>query len=146
MNLKSNYRGCAPTPRQGKHYRLLPHVRLYKAAPPAPLLPSLKPRTNIASCSFQVLARSTLSSPLVAKKVGFALPYFRRFSMERAGAGKGLRGGGAAAEDDGEKWVLDSSVDHRRRPPLRAATGSWKAAVFILCESRLSSMCWLVLI
>lgn len=52
--------------------------------------------------------------------------------MERAGAGKGLSGGGAAAEDDGEKWVLDSSVDHRRRPPLRAATGSWKAAVFIL--------------
>ncbi|XP_048527101.1 protein NRT1/ PTR FAMILY 5.7-like [Triticum urartu] len=31
-----------------------------------------------------------------------------------------------------ELWVDDSSVDHRGRPPLRAATGSWKAAMFII--------------
>uniref|UniRef100_M8B0K8 Peptide transporter PTR5 n=1 Tax=Aegilops tauschii TaxID=37682 RepID=M8B0K8_AEGTA len=31
-----------------------------------------------------------------------------------------------------ERWVDDSSVDHRGRPPLRAATGSWKAAMFII--------------
>ncbi|WVZ61086.1 hypothetical protein U9M48_011011 [Paspalum notatum var. saurae] len=37
-----------------------------------------------------------------------------------------------AMEDDDERWVHDSSVDHRRRPPFRATTGSWKAAMFII--------------
>jgi len=34
-------------------------------------------------------------------------------------------------EDDEMKWVHDSSVDHKGRVPLRASTGSWKAALFI---------------
>ncbi|KAK2360882.1 protein NRT1/ PTR FAMILY 5.6 [Trifolium repens] len=36
-----------------------------------------------------------------------------------------------AKEDDEMKWVHDSSVDHKGRIPLRASTGSWKAALFI---------------
>lgn len=44
---------------------------------------------------------------------------------------QGLSGVQAAAEEQ-EKWVDDSSVDHRGRPPLRSATGSWKAAFFII--------------
>lgn len=31
-----------------------------------------------------------------------------------------------------EKWVHDSSVDHKGRAPLRASTGSWTAALFII--------------
>ncbi|KAA8539675.1 hypothetical protein F0562_026367 [Nyssa sinensis] len=34
--------------------------------------------------------------------------------------------------DDEEKWVRDSSVDHKGRVPLRASTGVWKAALFII--------------
>lgn len=34
--------------------------------------------------------------------------------------------------DDDEKWVYDSSVDHKGRLPLRASTGSWKASLFII--------------
>ncbi|WVZ61105.1 hypothetical protein U9M48_011027 [Paspalum notatum var. saurae] len=34
--------------------------------------------------------------------------------------------------EDRDEWVHDSSVDHRGRPPFRAATGSWKAAMFII--------------
>ncbi|VAI39234.1 unnamed protein product [Triticum turgidum subsp. durum] len=47
---------------------------------------------------------------------------------------QGLSGGHGIDVDDGEwdKWVDDSSVDHRGRPPLRAATGSWRAAMFII--------------
>ncbi|VAI24328.1 unnamed protein product [Triticum turgidum subsp. durum] len=47
---------------------------------------------------------------------------------------QGLSGGHGVAVDDGEwdRWVDDSSVDHRGRPPLRAATGSWRAAMFII--------------
>ncbi|XP_041027030.1 protein NRT1/ PTR FAMILY 5.6-like [Juglans microcarpa x Juglans regia] len=33
---------------------------------------------------------------------------------------------------DGEKWVHDSSVDHKGRVPLRASTGIWKASSFII--------------
>ncbi|XP_047047642.1 protein NRT1/ PTR FAMILY 5.7-like [Lolium rigidum] len=50
---------------------------------------------------------------------------------------QGLSGhavGEVEAEVDGEKLVHDSSVDHRGRPPLRAATGSWKAAMFIIAS------------
>ncbi|XP_047047650.1 protein NRT1/ PTR FAMILY 5.6-like [Lolium rigidum] len=31
-----------------------------------------------------------------------------------------------------DKLVVDSSVDYLRRPPLRATTGTWKAAMFII--------------
>ncbi|KAL3623101.1 hypothetical protein CASFOL_031917 [Castilleja foliolosa] len=33
---------------------------------------------------------------------------------------------------DEEKWVNDSSVDHKGRVPLRASTGAWKAARFVI--------------
>ncbi|TVU02972.1 hypothetical protein EJB05_51518 [Eragrostis curvula] len=46
---------------------------------------------------------------------------------------KGFEVGGGAMDDDGAgEWVNDSSVDHGGRPPFRAATGSWKAAMFII--------------
>lgn len=31
-----------------------------------------------------------------------------------------------------EKWVHDSSLDHKGRLPLRASTGAWKASLFII--------------
>ncbi|XVF08181.1 hypothetical protein REPUB_Repub06bG0203800 [Reevesia pubescens] len=34
--------------------------------------------------------------------------------------------------DDEEKWVYDSSTDHKGRVPLRASTGVWKASLFII--------------
>ncbi|KAL6893789.1 hypothetical protein ACP4OV_007887 [Aristida adscensionis] len=42
------------------------------------------------------------------------------------------KGLGAGLKEDGKEWVRDSSVDHRGRPPYRPATGSWKAAMFII--------------
>ncbi|PSS09849.1 Protein NRT1/ PTR FAMILY 5.6 like [Actinidia chinensis var. chinensis] len=33
---------------------------------------------------------------------------------------------------DEEKWVYDSSLDHKGRIPLRASTGVWKASIFII--------------
>ncbi|GLT89518.1 hypothetical protein SLE2022_074960 [Rubroshorea leprosula] len=33
---------------------------------------------------------------------------------------------------DKEKWVYDSSVDHKGRVPLRSSTGVWKASLFII--------------
>ncbi|KAF8395178.1 hypothetical protein HHK36_019120 [Tetracentron sinense] len=39
---------------------------------------------------------------------------------------------GESREIDEEKWVYDSSVDHKGRVPLRASTGVWKAALFII--------------
>ncbi|KAL0451097.1 UNVERIFIED_CONTAM: protein NRT1/ PTR FAMILY 5.7 [Sesamum latifolium] len=33
---------------------------------------------------------------------------------------------------DEEKWVYDSSLDHKGRIPLRASTGAWKASLFII--------------
>jgi hypothetical protein len=56
---------------------------------------------------------------------------------------KGLGAGGGAAMENaaaGEEWVNDSSVDHKRRPPFRASTGSWKAAIFIICECDRSAL------
>ncbi|KAJ6871236.1 protein NRT1/ PTR FAMILY 5.6-like [Populus alba x Populus x berolinensis] len=41
---------------------------------------------------------------------------------------KGVETGGV----DEEKWVYDSSVDHKGRVPLRASTGVWKATLFII--------------
>ncbi|GMH10181.1 hypothetical protein Nepgr_012022 [Nepenthes gracilis] len=35
-------------------------------------------------------------------------------------------------EVDEEKWVLDSSLDHKGNIPLRASTGVWKASLFII--------------
>ncbi|MCL7041351.1 hypothetical protein MKW94_026255 [Papaver nudicaule] len=34
--------------------------------------------------------------------------------------------------DDEEKWVYDSSLDHKGRVPLRSSTGAWKAALFVV--------------
>ncbi|GFZ02250.1 major facilitator superfamily protein [Actinidia rufa] len=39
---------------------------------------------------------------------------------------------GKSAGVDEEKWVYDSSVDHRGRVPLRASTGVWRASLFII--------------
>ena len=36
--------------------------------------------------------------------------------------------------EEQEKWVYDSSVDHKGRLPLRASTGVWKAALFIISK------------
>ncbi|OAY78146.1 Protein NRT1/ PTR FAMILY 5.7 [Ananas comosus] len=36
------------------------------------------------------------------------------------------------SQGEGEIWVNDSSVDHMGRVPLRASTGAWKAALFII--------------
>ena len=34
--------------------------------------------------------------------------------------------------DDQHKWVLDSSLDSRGEIPVRARTGAWRAALFII--------------
>nr|XP_043620702.1 protein NRT1/ PTR FAMILY 5.6-like [Erigeron canadensis] len=39
---------------------------------------------------------------------------------------------GQELEIDEQKWVYDSSFDHRGRTPLRASTGAWKAALFVI--------------
>lgn len=39
---------------------------------------------------------------------------------------------GESVEIDDEKWVYDSSVDHKGRVPFRASTGVWKASLFII--------------
>ncbi|PWA53244.1 major facilitator superfamily protein [Artemisia annua] len=39
---------------------------------------------------------------------------------------------GRQVEIDEQKWVYDSSFDHRGRTPLRASTGAWKASLFII--------------
>ncbi|CAL9097829.1 unnamed protein product [Musa textilis] len=36
------------------------------------------------------------------------------------------------SQDDEEKWVCDSSVDHKGRVPRRVSTGCWKASLFII--------------
>lgn len=41
---------------------------------------------------------------------------------------------GGRAESDEDKWVHDSSVDHKGRVPLRASTGVWKASFFIISK------------
>lgn len=40
--------------------------------------------------------------------------------------------GESREDDEQEKWVNDSSLDHRGRVPLRASTGVWKASLFII--------------
>ncbi|XP_062004555.1 protein NRT1/ PTR FAMILY 5.6-like isoform X1 [Rosa rugosa] len=47
---------------------------------------------------------------------------------ERKGSAKSNK---VAAENQ-EKWVYDSSVDHKGNVPLRASTGVWKASLFIV--------------
>ena len=42
------------------------------------------------------------------------------------------RGRGKSVGVDKEKWVYDSSVDHKGKIPLRASTGVWKASLFII--------------
>ncbi|KAJ8899675.1 hypothetical protein K2173_019372 [Erythroxylum novogranatense] len=42
------------------------------------------------------------------------------------------KGAQTCREVDEEKWVYDSSVDHKGKLPLRASTGVWKAASFII--------------
>ncbi|KAI3458645.1 hypothetical protein Pfo_015308 [Paulownia fortunei] len=44
---------------------------------------------------------------------------------------KGKNSGGKREVDQG-KWVYDSSSDYKGRIPLRASTGAWKAAAFII--------------
>lgn len=39
---------------------------------------------------------------------------------------------GGACERDNGKWVYDSAIDCKGNVPLRASTGSWKAALFII--------------
>lgn len=39
---------------------------------------------------------------------------------------------GELVDVDEEKWVYDSSMDHKGRVPLRASTGVWKASLFII--------------
>ncbi|GJW10097.1 NRT1/ PTR family 5.6-like protein [Tanacetum coccineum] len=39
---------------------------------------------------------------------------------------------GQQVEIDEQKYVYDSSFDHRGRTPLRATTGAWKASLFII--------------
>lgn len=39
---------------------------------------------------------------------------------------------GQELEVDEQKWVYDSSFDHKGRTPLRASTGAWKASMFII--------------
>ena len=34
--------------------------------------------------------------------------------------------------DDQQKWVLDSSLDSRGGVPVRARTGAWRAALFVI--------------
>ena len=41
---------------------------------------------------------------------------------------------GDEGEGGDEKWVHDSSVDYKGRIPLRASTGVWKAAFFIISK------------
>ena len=43
------------------------------------------------------------------------------------------RRGGQEENNEG-KWVHDLSVDHKGRVPLRASTGVWKAAFFIISK------------
>lgn len=40
------------------------------------------------------------------------------------------------SESDEEKWVYDSSVDHKGRTPLRASTGVWRASLFIIGKAQ----------
>lgn len=37
-----------------------------------------------------------------------------------------------SSERDEQRWVHDSSVNHKGKVPLRASTGAWKAALFII--------------
>ncbi|XP_059628068.1 protein NRT1/ PTR FAMILY 5.6-like [Cornus florida] len=52
--------------------------------------------------------------------------------MEREMVNRKKLGSETMELGDQEKWVHDSSVDHRGRLPLRASTGVWKAALFII--------------
>jgi peptide/histidine transporter 3/4 len=40
--------------------------------------------------------------------------------------------GSGGGDIDEQKWVYDSSIDHKKRIPLRASTGVWKASLFII--------------
>lgn len=42
-------------------------------------------------------------------------------------------------EFDDEKWVSDSSLDHKSRVPLRASTGVWRASLFIIGKDSLAT-------
>lgn len=39
--------------------------------------------------------------------------------------------------EDEERWVYDSSLDHKGNVPLRAQTGVWKASLFIVGKKQL---------
>lgn len=61
---------------------------------------------------------------------------------ERRGSTKSSK---EAAENQ-EKWVYDSSVDHKGNVPLRASTGVWKASLFIVGKELKQSGYFLVLL
>lgn len=42
--------------------------------------------------------------------------------------------------DDQQKWVLDSSFDSKGHVPLRARTGAWRAAFFIIGNKTLTKI------
>lgn len=58
----------------------------------------------------------------------------RRVEIEEMNKGELL------AEMDEQKWVYDSSLDHKGRVPLRASTGVWKSSLFIISKDYLYSL------
>uniref|UniRef100_A0A5B6ZFD3 Major facilitator superfamily protein n=1 Tax=Davidia involucrata TaxID=16924 RepID=A0A5B6ZFD3_DAVIN len=52
------------------------------------------------------------------------------------------RNGGEKREEDEEKWVYDSSLDHKGRVPLRPSTGVWKASLFIITIEFSERLCY----
>ena len=47
------------------------------------------------------------------------------------------------SDDHEEKWVYDSSVDHKGKVPNRASTGVWKASLFIISKKIIVFLCFL---
>ncbi|CAH1432139.1 unnamed protein product [Lactuca virosa] len=49
---------------------------------------------------------------------------------------------GQQVEIDEQKWVYDSSFDHRGQTPLRSSTGAWKASLFIIAIEFAERLCY----
>lgn len=52
--------------------------------------------------------------------------------MEQIKNGKENMSVANGGDDQEQKWVHDSSFDHKGRVPLRASTGAWKASLYII--------------